>query len=250
MWVMPGQADNSIAVHLGWGRQKAGRYGDKHGFDVNPIRTSDSLGWATGVKPRVLDVGEIDGIKAKYRKVGMAAGESPLPARIRPDDPFDVDTHRYKISQTQEHGSMEGRPVAIDATLEQYKKNPMFVQFPDEERKDKDQHGEVIAVRESGSPDPHTPPLWGNWKDTKPDGKTSLFQGTDKDGFFLTDYRWGMAIDLTACTGCNACVIACQIENNVPAVGKEQVWRGREMHWLRIDRYFVGLDENDPQIVF
>ena len=117
---------------------------------------------------------------------------------------------RQKLVRTQEHASMEGRHLVREATLAEYREDPAFVAHYDHE----------MEVRE----------LWSH-------------PGLD------AAHQWGMSIDLTACTGCNACVVACQSENNVPVVGARQVAKGREMHWLRIDRYYEG-DAAEPRMVF
>ncbi len=122
----------------------------------------------------------------------------------------------YKLVTTHEHHSMEGRPIAIDATLEEFKKNPDFPEWKTAER--------------PGTPDPKVLPLW-----------------TPQE---YTEHKWGMAIDLSMCTGCNACTVACQAENNIAFVGKDQVSRGREMYWIRIDRYFVGNEAADPAVAY
>lgn len=113
-----------------------------------------------------------------------------------------------QLATTQLHHSMEGRALVRNAALEEYSKDPDFAKI------DPVDAGE----RES---------LYPDWQ----------YKG----------YAWGMAIDLNACTGCNACVVACVSENNIAVVGKDQVARGREMHWIRVDRYFGG-DMDDPEV--
>ncbi len=193
-WIQPGQADNTIGLTLGWGRQNVGRYGNGRGFAVSALRTTKSMDMFDG---------------ARVSKSGK----------------------EYKIVQTQDHDRMAGRPLALDTTLDDFKTNPAFVLFPNPSRKDEVDTGPLHRELERpGSPTPKPQPLWDRVK----------YEG----------HKWGMTIDLNACTGCNACVVACIAENNIAFVGKEQVFRGREMHWIRIDRYFVGDSEDDPEIAF
>src|SRR5690606_5422174 len=128
---------------------------------------------------------------------------------------------RHALVSTQDYGrlkppSMMGfdfpeRPIVLEATREEWANDPEFVE------KANMMPGERLM---------HL------WEPPKLTGKQ----------------QWGMSIDLNTCTGCNACVVACQAENNIPVVGKAQVANGREMHWIRIDRYFRG-DEDDPTAV-
>jgi MoCo/4Fe-4S cofactor protein with predicted Tat translocation signal len=131
---------------------------------------------------------------------------------------------KYQLSTTQDHWAMEGRPIIREANLEQYRKNPNFTKKMD--------FAEPPSTTYPGYEEPK--PLYPNPLDARQ--KNALHQ-------------WGMVIDLTSCVGCNTCSVACQSENNIPIVGKEQVFRGREMHWLRVDRYFAGA-ESDPQMVY
>jgi molybdopterin-containing oxidoreductase family iron-sulfur binding subunit len=172
VYILPGHADNSVTLPLGYGRKNPGRIAEGAGFDAYPLRASDSMWICTGVR---------------VEKTGRT----------------------YPLSSSQNHHSMEGRPIVREGTLEEYKHEPHF----------------AAEMVEAGA----APSLW-------------------KEHKYDEGYQWGMTIDLNTCTGCNACAIACQSENNIPIVGKDQVARGREMHWIRLDRYFTGSEDN-PQAV-
>ncbi len=115
----------------------------------------------------------------------------------------------YDLAYTQEHWAIEGRNLVRSATLEDFKKNPAFVK---------------------------------EMEHSEGDRRISLYPDKEFRG-----NQWGMSIDMNTCTGCMACVIACVAENNIPVVGKVQVKTNREMHWLRIDRYFAG-DAESPDV--
>jgi molybdopterin-containing oxidoreductase family iron-sulfur binding subunit len=118
----------------------------------------------------------------------------------------------YRLASTQLHTLSENRPIINDITLAEFIKNPAEANETDPE----------LRMKE-------VPSIW----------PAHEYKG----------HRWGMAIDLTSCTGCGACVIGCQAENNIPVVGREQVRNSRNMHWIRIDRYYKGAPEN-PELVF
>ncbi len=175
VWVQPGMADFVLGLALGYGREWNGRIGYKVGFNAYPLRTSAAPGFITG---------------ATISKTGET----------------------YQLVTTQNHWSMEGRPIIREANLSDYKEHPEFV-----------------ANMNGEQPPGGAKPMYPNPFDSQPlTGKPA------------GHHQWGMSIDLTACVGCSTCIIACQSENNVPIVGKNLISRGREMHWLRLDRYYTA----------
>ena len=199
VWILPGMADGVVALTVGYGRSHAGRIGSGVGFDAFRVRSSKAPGFDSGVK---------------LTKVART----------------------YSLSATQNHGSMEGRPLVRESTLTELRSKSAA----GAERAEGSHAGDAPrAPKEGGVPgalgvfeeEPHHFSLW-------------------KEHAYDKGPQWGMTIDLNSCIGCNACMTACQSENNVPVVGKIQVQKGREMHWLRVDRYFSGEPSGSPEVVF
>jgi molybdopterin-containing oxidoreductase family iron-sulfur binding subunit len=171
IWILPGQTEDVITVHLGYGRTQGGKIASATtGFNAYTIRTAANQWFASGVTVN------------------------------RTTDPQQL------MVTTQDHNSMEGRGFIREGTLAEYTENPEFL------------------------------------KEVKED--ITLYPRLKWEGV-----QWGMTIDLNACIGCGVCTIACQAENNIAVVGKDQVWKGREMSWIRIDRYFEGADIDNPNVL-
>jgi molybdopterin-containing oxidoreductase family iron-sulfur binding subunit len=194
--VVPGHPDNSVTVHLGYGRSFAGRVGSGAGFNAYLIRTSDAPFYA---------VGSMKKVEGKW---GLAVTKSHF------------QDHRPKLFGGQGNGnnSLEAdeaiseRGIIRYATLDEYKADPGFAN-----------EGETHSTTDKSNT------LFPNWE--------------------YKDNAWGMSIDMNSCVGCNACIIGCYAENNIPVVGKQQVRIGRNMQWLRIDTYFEG-DLSAPRAHF
>jgi MoCo/4Fe-4S cofactor protein with predicted Tat translocation signal len=202
VWILPGMADGVVALTVGYGRQRAGRIGTGVGFNTFTLRASHAAGFDSGVT------------------LSRRGGKHPL-------------------SATQNHGSMEGRPLVKESTLAELRSKASGPAHAEGAHAG-DSSGAATAgtTREGGQgalgvfpEETHHFSLW-------------------KEHTYDQGHQWGMTIDLNTCIGCNACMTACQSENNVPVVGKVQVAKGREMHWLRVDRYFSGEPSGSPEIVF
>jgi molybdopterin-containing oxidoreductase family iron-sulfur binding subunit len=172
IWIMPGQAENSITLHLGYGRSRVGRVGERVGFDAYRVRFSKAPWFVSGLTL-------------------VSTGEH----------------HRLVATQTHHNLHSADRQIYRATSLKQLRIDPAVIKKSVEE---------------------------------PAEGETLYYT----DEYKYEGYKWGMSIDLTACIGCNACLVACEVENNIPVVGKEQVAKSREMHWIRIDTYYRGTLDN------
>jgi MoCo/4Fe-4S cofactor protein with predicted Tat translocation signal len=217
--IQPGLDDWTVVLPLGYGRTKVGRVGTGTGYNAYPLSHSGS---------------------------GM----------VRNGGKLVITEDGYRLANTQEHWSMEGRAILREGNVGTYLKDAKFVAATGMES-----HSPPIYGHDHSSPQARslTTPRGGSSYETPdfsaPPPNVDAWKDPEAREKFIPEQQWGMTIDLNSCTGCNACVVACQSENNIPIVGKDQIMRGREMHWIRLDRYYSSgdLEENrhslpsDPQ---
>ncbi|MBL9002207.1 MAG: TAT-variant-translocated molybdopterin oxidoreductase [Phycisphaerae bacterium] len=205
-WILPGMADNTLLLVFGGGRSSSGKVGSGVGVNVFPLRSAAMV--ASG------------GRSASGAKLSRVPGS-------------------YMIASTQNHWTMESRTAIVRAV-----DLPAWKKFGDETQKVVDTFynttGELNFAERLGEKS-HNPPILSLYVNPYNKSNSDAKPGSTFD----TGQQWAMTIDQSLCTGCGACTIACQAENNIPVVGKKETAKGREMTWIRVDRYFTG-DINNP----
>jgi MoCo/4Fe-4S cofactor protein with predicted Tat translocation signal len=223
----PGHPDDTVTVHLGFGRSEAGRVGSGVGFNAYLLRTSDSPLSASGLT--------VTGGKGTYdlcvTKVHSFEHRGDF-AQHQLERPLSDKNGSYSL---EGHEAQE-RAIIRYATVEEAKKEPNYAH----------EGASGTTVNKVGyMPEGETP---GHGDSMFPDAFSYVHPESSVGGATVQN-AWGMAIDLNSCVGCNACIVSCYAENNIPVVGREQVKVGRNMQWLRIDTYFEG-DLHAPKAHF